>query len=93
MKCTTCKMGTTRKGKATITFDRKTSLVIIRDVPAHVCTTCGHCFLDTDITKRVLAISKAARQKNTEFEVIKYTTQNHQTTLGEATAQITAASS
>ena len=78
MKCTTCKIGTTRKGKTTITFDRKSSLVIIRDVPANVCTTCGHYFLDSDITKQVLAISKAARQKNTEFEVIKFINQNKQ---------------
>ena len=37
MKCIVCKNGTTQPGKVTVTVDKRTTVVVIRDVPASVC--------------------------------------------------------
>jgi len=44
MKCVICKHGETREGTTTVTFDRDGMTLVVKDVPAQVCTNCGEDF-------------------------------------------------
>lgn len=41
MKCVICKTGETRSGTTTVTLSRGETTVVIKNVPAEVCDTCG----------------------------------------------------
>ena len=38
MKCAICKNGDTKEGMTTITFDRDGMILVVKDVPAQICT-------------------------------------------------------
>ncbi|MCU0661091.1 MAG: type II toxin-antitoxin system MqsA family antitoxin [Myxococcota bacterium] len=63
MTCIACKKGSTLPGKVTVTIDKGATVVVIRDVPAHVCSTCGEEYIDADtmrdLEKLVCAAQKA----------------------------------
>ena len=71
MECVICKNGTTRKGKVTVTLERKGSIIAIKEVPAQICQNCGEYYLDAEMTKEVLKRAEQAVSKGVEFEVIK----------------------
>lgn len=62
MTCIACKKGCTQPGKVTVTVDKGATIVVIRDVPAHVCSTCGEEYIDAD-TMRDLEKLVASAQK------------------------------
>ena len=71
MECTLCKGGTTEMGQVTVTLEKGETIVIIKNVPAEVCTTCGHYYLSTEMTQLVLDKGKEAYEKGSELEVVK----------------------
>ncbi len=71
MECVICRNGVTRKGKVTVTLERKGTVVIIKQVPANVCNNCGEYYLDADMTKQILQKAEEAYNKGAEIEVIK----------------------
>ncbi|HMP15261.1 MAG TPA: YgiT-type zinc finger protein [Saprospiraceae bacterium] len=46
------------------------SIVIIKDVPAHICESCGERYLyfDADITRKVMQLAEEAVQKGAELQ-------------------------
>jgi len=73
MECVICKNGTTRKGKVTVTLERKGAIIAIKQVPANVCQNCGEYYLTEAMTREVLKRANEAVKKGVEFEVIKMT--------------------
>lgn len=71
MECALCKVGTTEKGKVTITLERDKAIVLIKDVPAEVCTNCGHYYLSEEITRLVMEKGNTAIESGAELEVFK----------------------
>jgi YgiT-type zinc finger domain-containing protein len=71
MKCTLCQVGATEKGKATVTLERDGAIVLIKDVPAEVCTNCGHYYLSEEITRLVMKKGNEAIASGAELEVFK----------------------
>jgi YgiT-type zinc finger domain-containing protein len=71
MECTLCQVGTTEKGKVTITLERDGAIVLIKDVPAEVCTNCGHYYLSEEITRLVMEKGNEAIASGAELEVLK----------------------
>ena len=51
MECVICKTGTTKQGKVTVTVDIKGTVVVIRNVPAKVCSNCGNYYLSSKISR------------------------------------------
>jgi len=45
MNCLICKTGTTQQGTTTVTLERDTTVIVIKDVPAQVCDNCGEYYL------------------------------------------------
>jgi len=71
MECALCKVGATEKGKVTITLERDGAIVLIKDVPAEVCTNCGHYYLSEEITRLVMEKGNTAIESGAELEVFK----------------------
>jgi len=71
MECALCKVGATEKGKVTITLERDGAIVLIKDVPAEVCTNCGHYYLSEEITRLVMEKGNTAVENGAELEVFK----------------------
>lgn len=60
MKCSTCKFGETQDKLVTQFLERGGKSVIIREVPASVCTTCGEVYFRAATTKELLNIAEKA---------------------------------
>jgi YgiT-type zinc finger domain-containing protein len=70
MECVICKNGKTRKGKATVTLERKGTVVVIKEVPAQVCQNCGEYYLDENMAKEVLKRAEQSVKNGSEIEII-----------------------
>ena len=56
-------------GSTTFTVDTGTGVVVIRDVPANVCSLCGEEWIDDTIAQLLETIVQDARQKHMLVEV------------------------
>ena len=72
MKCVICKHGNTQPGYATVTLERGDTVLVIRDVPAQICSECGEYYLDTATSTHVMALGEEAVQRHAEVEVLRY---------------------
>jgi YgiT-type zinc finger domain-containing protein len=68
-RCAVCG-GTVEKGKTTITVDHGEGVVVVRNVPAMVCTQCGEDWIEDHHAKRIEDIVDEAKSKHTEVEVM-----------------------
>jgi YgiT-type zinc finger domain-containing protein len=73
MRCITCKNGETHEGRVTMSIDRGSVVVVVRDVPAQVCTTCGEEYLDTEIIKKIETIVDHAQASGIDVSVQHFT--------------------
>ena len=72
MKCVLCKQGDTAPGMVTVTLQRDSAVIIIKDVPAEVCANCGEYYLSEDITRIVLGIAEESVNKGVEVEIVRF---------------------
>jgi len=71
MNCVICKTGTMYEGQVTVTLEKNGSIILIKEVPAHICDVCEHYYLDEAITGEVLKRGKEGLLKGAELEVLK----------------------
>ncbi len=74
MKCVICKQGETKVGKATITLERDGTTLVVKGVPANVCTNCGEEYVSEEITARLLKNAEEAAQAGVQVDVREYIT-------------------
>lgn len=55
MRCIVCKHGETEPGITSLSVDRGGRVIVIRNLQADVCTTCGEAYLSAAITKALEA--------------------------------------
>ena len=72
MKCIICKTGEIRNGKTTVVMNRDETSIIIKNVPADICETCGEYYLSEDITEKLLTRAEEAIAKGTEVEILRF---------------------
>ena len=72
MKCTICKTGHTHPGTTTVTLERDSTVVVIREVPAEICEDCGEYFLSDFVAGRVYANAEEAAHRHVEVEIQRY---------------------
>lgn len=70
MECSICKSGQTQSGHVTVTLEKNETIVLLKNVPAEVCTNCGHYFLSEEMAKIVLEKGNEAYSKGAELEVV-----------------------
>ncbi len=61
--------GGKKAGKTTFTVDLGFGVVVVRDVPATVCSQCGTDWVDDSISEELERIVDGARQKHNLVEV------------------------
>ncbi len=67
-KCPLCG-GTKKQGKTTFTVDLGDGVVVVRDVPATVCSQCGADWIEDAIAGKLEIIVDNARKKHNLVEV------------------------
>ena len=72
MKCVVCRYGETAPGKVTVTLEQDGATVVIKEVPARVCQTCGEEYVDEEIAARLLKIAEEATQAGVQIDVRRY---------------------
>ncbi len=73
MECVVCKTGLMKQGKVTVTFDIKGTVVVIREVPAKICSVCGNYYLNSETSKLIMDKVQQAVKKGVEIEILKHT--------------------
>lgn len=71
MECALCKVGTTENGLVTVTLEKEKSIVLVKNVPADVCSNCGHYYLSEEMAKLVMEKGQEAIKNGAELEVVK----------------------
>ena len=72
MKCVVCKNGETKKGTTTVTFDRYGSTLVVKEVPAQVCTNCGEDYVDGTVTREILSLAERNRKTGSQVDIRRY---------------------
>jgi len=70
-KCPLCG-GNKKKGYTTYTVDLGFGVVVIRNVPAMVCSQCGEEWIDAKVAKQLEEIVNSARSKQSQLEVLPF---------------------
>lgn len=69
--CPICKNGELKPGVVTVTLERDSSIVLLKNVPAKVCDNCASYFLDSQTTRRVLEKGENSFKNGAELEVLQ----------------------
>ncbi len=69
MQCVICKQGRTQAGTTTVTLERDKTTLVIKNVPAQVCDTCGEVYVDETITDHLLETLNAAISAGVQVEI------------------------
>ena len=64
--------GHQKPGTTTFTVDAKDTLVVIRNVPATVCSLCGNAWLSDEVAADVEFIVEEAQKNHRQMEVTQY---------------------
>jgi len=72
MKCMICKHGETKEGTTTVTFEKKSSTIVFKEVPAHICDNCGEKYMDEATTKELLKKAREIVKNGVEIDIRKY---------------------
>lgn len=72
MKCAICKHGETHPGKATVTLERDGTTLVIKCVPAMVCSNCGEEYVPEETTARLLKAAEDAARAGVQVAVREY---------------------
>lgn len=72
MKCVICKNGITTHDKTNITLEKKGMLLIIKEVPAEICSTCGEIYLDEAVSRNIHRVGNSAYKEGIQLEICSY---------------------
>jgi YgiT-type zinc finger domain-containing protein len=72
MTCPICKHGETKSGVTTLVFERDTSTIIIKNVPAEICDNCDEAFLAENVSQEVLDLANKKAGKGIEVEIFNF---------------------
>jgi YgiT-type zinc finger domain-containing protein len=75
MTCLICKHGETKSGSTTLVFERGTSTVIIKNIPAEICDNCDEAFLAENVSREVLDLANKNVGKGIEVEILNFAAQ------------------
>ena len=72
MKCVICKYGETQPGATTMTLERDATTIVVKNVPAEVCQTCGEAYVDQAITRQLLHLVEEAVRAGVQVDIRQY---------------------
>ena len=72
MKCPSCR-GEMEKGKTSLPYELgRDKFIVVRDVPALVCTQCGESFIESPILKKVEKIVNTGEKSGMTLGFLEY---------------------
>jgi len=72
MTCIACKKGSTQPGTTTVSIDKGATIVVIRDVPAEICSTCGEEYIAAHIIKDIDKLVASAQKAGLNIAVQQF---------------------
>ncbi len=72
MKCLICKQAETHPGETTVTLERGGLTLVIKHVPAKVCSNCGEAYVDESVTISLLQMAEKIAQAGAQVDVRRY---------------------
>jgi len=72
VKCVICKHGEITPGTTTVTLERGKTTLVIKGVPARVCSNCGEEYVDEETTRQLLETAETAARTGVQVEVRQY---------------------
>lgn len=72
MKCSVCRQGELRPGHVTVTLERGSSIVVVKNVPAKICGTCGEEYLSAERNRELLKRAESVVSRGVELELLSY---------------------
>lgn len=72
MICFVCKHDDVKDGTTTVTLERGNTTLVIKDVPARVCTNCGEAYFESEVTSALLNMLNVAVEAGVQVEVRAY---------------------
>ncbi|MDI1449548.1 type II toxin-antitoxin system MqsA family antitoxin [Polyangium sp. 6x1] len=72
MRCIVCKHGETAPGTVTVSVERAGTVVVVRDVPADVCQTCGEEYLTAQVVEQLESLVDKALGAGMDVAVRRY---------------------
>ena len=64
--------GDKKEGHTTYSVDLGFGVVVVRDVPAKVCSQCGEEWIDAQVARQLEEIVNSARDKHPQLEVLPF---------------------
>lgn len=71
MNCFKCK-GKLEKRKVNYVVDLENTIIIIKGVPAKVCTQCGEQYFDDETSENIEKIVNQLKELSTEVSIVNY---------------------
>lgn len=72
MTCPICRQGTLVRGTSDEALSLDGTTVVVKDVPADVCDTCGEPYFDEGVTQRLLDVVREAAAAGVVVDVRRY---------------------
>lgn len=72
ISCVICKEGTYSEGIRTVTLERGATVVVVKSVPAQVCSNCGEYTLSEEVTDYLMGVLDQAVNIGAAFEMLNY---------------------
>jgi YgiT-type zinc finger domain-containing protein len=74
MKCLICRQAELVESLTSVTFERGEMRLVISNVPANVCPSCGEAYVDEDVAVRLLQDAEAMSDAGTLDGVLDFNT-------------------
>jgi len=72
MRCVICKAGEVKPGATSFTVERGEMTLVLKGVPARVCSQCGEAYFDETTTKHIEEIAEKASHTGVQVAVQDY---------------------
>ena len=72
MRCVICKHGEVQPGMTTVTLERDTLTLVVKGVPARVCSECGEEYVDDQVAIHLLALVEQAAQAGVQVDIRRF---------------------
>jgi YgiT-type zinc finger domain-containing protein len=72
MKCVFCKVGETALGTTEVVLRRDGATLVVREVPADVCDSCGEAYLSEEVSTRLDELTEDAFLRGVEVQIMRW---------------------
>jgi len=76
MICLICRQAETVDGLTSVHFERGQMRLVVKDIPARVCPSCGEAYMDEDVAVQLLRDAEAMSAAGEVDAVIEYKPSN-----------------